>query len=160
MSKSNVTIDSSQINQLFDSLNQDTQRQIMMKGLEKGGKVLQKATRQRLLQKMPVASRAIGASKKPMAESIRIIKDKDYSTVIVSIMKHYLNVFFEGGTDGRYLRKEHRKDSKHHRTYKKGEYRGRIKPLNFFAEARKESENDIINAIEEEIIKQLNKLFR
>ena len=154
----NVSIDSSQVAKLFDSLNTSVQKEIMMKGLAKGGKVLQSATKERLLQKMPKAQSAMGKSKKTMVDSIRMIKDKAYTELIVSIMSNYLTVFFEGGTDKRYLKKDHKKDSKHHKTYKKGEYRGQIKPLNFFADARQQSEKQMIDAITEEIMKEINKL--
>lgn len=154
----NVTIDASQVNKLFDNLNSDVQKQILMKGLEKGGKALQSATKERLLQKMPQAQSAMGKAKKTMVDSIKVIKDKAYTKVIISIMSHYLNVFFEQGTDGRYLKKTHPKDKDHHRTYKKGEYRGKLKPLHFFADARQQNERDVISAIETTIIDELNKL--
>ncbi len=154
----NVTIDSSQIDKMFQSLRTSAQKEMMMKGLEKGGKVLQSATKERLLQKMPIASTAKGKAKKPMVDSVKVIKDKAYTEVIVSIMSNYLNVFFEGGTDERYLKKTGKKDSKHHKTYKKGEYRGRIKPLNFFADARKMNEDKMIDAIETTIIDEINKI--
>ncbi len=156
----NVTIDSSQVKKLFDNLNSDFQKQILMKGLEKGGKALQSATKERLLQKMPKAQSTKGRANKTMVDSIKVIKDNAYSKIIVSIMSHYLNVFFEQGTDGRYLKKHHKKDKDHHRTYKKGEYRGKIKPLHFFADARQQNERDVISAIETTIIDELNKLNR
>lgn len=171
-----TTIDSTQITNLFDNLNKEIKGGLLQKGLLKGGKVLQQKTREVMLQKMPNASTAKGNNKKPMTESIRVINDRQMNEVIVSIMSNYLNIFFESGTKERYLKRTgakdrergyqsgdkrylYRKKGKEGR-YKSGEYRGKIKPLNFFRDARNQSENDIIRAIEEEVMNQLNKIFK
>lgn len=172
----NSTIDSKEITKLLDSLNNEIKGDLLQKGLFKGGKVLQQKTREVMVQRMPNATTAKGNNKKPMADSIKVKNDKQMNEVIVSIMSNYLNVFFEQGTKERYLKRTgakdrergyqrgdkrylYRKQGKEGR-YKSGEYRGKIKALNFFRDARTQSENDIINAIEEEVMKHLNKIFK
>lgn len=156
----NVTIDSSQIESLFDSLNQDTQKQIMMKGLREGAKYLQSKTQQTLVRKFPKASSAKGKANNTMVEGVYIKPIKAMTEVDVSVMGNYLNIFFESGTKERY-RKVRYTDSKGKTRVskdKKGGYTGKLKPLNFFKETREQEENNVISIIIDDISKQLDKL--
>ena len=155
----NVTIDSSQIENLFDSINQEAQKQIMMKGLRKGAKYLQGKTQDTLVRKFPKARTTKGGDKKrTMYEGVTVRGNNAITEVSVSIMSHYFNVFYESGTDERKLKRTHKKDANHHRTFKKGESRGKLKPLNFFKETREQEENNVISIIIDDIGKQLDKL--
>ena len=150
MAKSNVTIDSSQVTNLFNSLNQETQKEIMMKGLKQGAKYLQSKTQEALVRKFPKAQSTKGKANRTMYEGVTIKPIKVMTEVDVSIMSNYLNIFFEGGTDERY-RKVRYQD-------KKGGYTGKLTALNFFADTRQQEENNVIKTIEDEIGKQINKL--
>lgn len=154
----NVTIDTSQIIELFDSLNLETQKDIMMKGLRKGAKYLQSKAQATLVRKFPKASSTQGKAKKTMVEGVTVRSNNAMTEVSVSVMSHYFNVFYESGTEERQLKKTHKKDKDHHRTYKKGESRGKLKPLNFFKETREQQENNVISVITDEIGKEIQKL--
>lgn len=157
----NVEIDSSKLYMLFDNLETEIQTNILKKGLNAGGKLLAENTKQIMLQKVPFASTAKGGAKKPMSESVRVINDRDYNEVIVSIMSNYLNIFFEKGTDDRY--RKIRGTKPNGRTYRKDNvkngYTGKAGGYFFFKEAR-ENDSEIIDRISETIIKELNKLFK
>ena len=156
----NVTIDASQIIEFFNNLNQDKQKEIMLKALKNGATYLKEETQKTLSSKFPKAQSTKGKAKKTMYEGIYTKANKDLTEVKVSVMGNYLNIFFEGGTDKRYLKKEHKptSESKLKRTLKKGEYRGEIKPLNFFQETRKRESDNVIKKIEDIIGKELDKL--
>lgn len=156
----NVEIDSSQINKMFESLGQENQKKMMLKALKDGGNYLKEQTQKTLLSKFPKAKTAKGKGKKTMYEGIYTKVKKDYTEVDVSVMGSYLNIFFEGGTDKRYLRKDHKPkaDSKLRRTLKKGEYRGELKPLNFFQDTRLKESDNVIKKIEDAIGDELKKL--
>ena len=162
MAKSNVTIDSSQVTNLFNSLNQETQKEIMMKGLKQGAKYLQSKTQETLVRKFPKAQSTKGKANRTMYEGVTIKPIKVMTEVDVSIMSNYLNIFFEGGTDERYrkVRYQDKKGKTRVSKDKKGGYTGRLKALNFFAETRQQEENNVIKTIEDEIGKQINKLVK
>lgn len=153
-----TSVDMSVLAGKFDNLVSRLQREIMFKGLKAGGEKLQDYTRQSLQNKFPKASSAKGKSKKTMVESVHVIQEKAYNEVIVSVM-NYLTKWYETGTDERYLKEDHPKDSKHHKTYKKGESRGKIKPLHYFREARNNHEDDVVETIKDVIIKELKNEF-
>lgn len=162
MAKSNVTIDSSQITKLFNSFNQETQKEIMMKGLKEGAKYLQSKTQQTLVSKFPKASSTKGKANRTMYEGVTIKPIKVMTEVDVSVMGNYLNIFFEGGTKERYrkVRYVDNKGKTRVSKEKKGGYTGKLKALNFFADTRQQEENNVIKTIEDEIGKQINKLFK
>lgn len=158
----NVKIDSSSVEQMFDSLTDEKQKEILMKALKKGANYLQMKTKETLVNKFPKANTAKGKANKPMVQMIKVKEDKQASEVIVSIMKHYLNVWFEMGTTDRYrkIRYVNDKGKKRIRKDVKGGYTGKIKPLYFFTETQNSEEDNIINVIQQEVekeIKDLNK---
>lgn len=158
----NVTIDSSQVENLFDTLNQEIQKGIMMKGLKEGAKYLQKQTQQTLVQKFPKAQSAKGKANRTMVEGV-YVKPKNYMTEVdVNVMGNYLNIFFEGGTDERYRKVRYKaKNGKNKIDHsKKGGYTGKITALNFFSTTRQREEDNVINTIQEEITKEISKLIK
>lgn len=160
MSNSNLeqVLDRSLIDRKLNALVSRRQREIIMESLSAGATVLRDLTRENLLKKMPKATSAPGKGKRKMVEDVHIVKDKDMDNVIVSIM-NFLTKWYEMGTDNRYLRENHQADSKHHRTYKKGESRGQIKPLWFFRETRESRTDEVIEAIESTLTTLLKKEF-
>lgn len=153
-----TTLDRSIIDRKLEALIGRKQKEITFNALVEGGKELQKYTRESLLQKFPKAKTAKGKSKRSMWDEVHIIKDKQTNEVMVSVM-NYLTKWYEMGTDTRYLKETHVKDETHHRTYKKGESRGRIKPLHYFREAREAHSDDVIQTIEDMILTALKKEF-
>lgn len=155
-----VTIDTTNIDSILDNLNEDNRRLAMLSALRAGGKVLQANTKESLKKKLGSGATSTSERNKfPMEKGVRLIVDKDYNEVIVSIMKDYRLRFFQSGTDQRYLKKDHPKDEKHRKTLRKGEYRGSIGATNFFGEAR-QNEGPVCDAIVEELAKQINKLMK
>lgn len=161
MSKKSKNIDTSKLEKLFDELDEKIQTEILIKGLKAGGNKLAENTREIMLQKVSFSSTAKGGAKKPMAESVKVITDKNYNEVIVSLMSNYLNIFFEKGTDKRYRKirgvgangKRYRKDNT------KSGYTGKIDGYYFFKEAREDNE-EVVDKIRETINKQLIKLMK
>lgn len=159
---SNITIDTTQIKQLFNNLNQEKQKEIMMSGLKKGAKYLKEETQKTLLSKFPKAKTAKRKANRTMYEGVYIKPKKDYTEVDVSVMGNYLNIFFEGGTKERYRKVRYTDSKGKTRVSKsqKGGYTGKVGALNFFAETRQKESDNVINKIEEEIGKQINKLIK
>lgn len=155
-----VTLDTKSLSAILDNLNEDNRRAAMLSALRAGGKVLQEQTKESLKRKLGSgATSTSDRNRRPMEQGVRLIVDKDYNEVIVSIMKDYRLKWYELGTDQRYLRKDHPKDNDHRKTYKKGEYRGNITATNFFSEARN-NDGPIIEAIVGELSNQINKLMK
>lgn len=153
-----TVLDRSLIEAKLESLISRKQHEIIMTALKAGGKEQLKYARENLVQKFPKARTAKGKSKRTMVEEIHMINDDMLERVIVSVM-NYLTKWYEMGTASRYLKENHPADDKHHRTYKKGEHRGQIKPLRYFREARETHEDDVIEAIENKVIQLLKKEF-
>lgn len=158
----NVTIDFTGVEKLFDSLNSESQKEIMMKGLKEGAKYLQEKTRDTLLQKFPNAQSAKGKAHKTMVEGVYIKPIKYMTEVDVSVMGNYLNIFFEGGTEERYRKVRYKDNQGKTRVSKtqKGGYTGKLSPLNFFSTTRQREEDNVISTIKDEISKQIKKLTK
>lgn len=123
-----------------------------MEGLKAGGKELVKLTKQELTKKVKGAT--IGGNKrwkKPMVEGVKQINDKDYCTVVVSIMRDARLRWEETGTDDRYTTKKSEKSPE-------GMYRGKIEPKDFFKDARQSP--SIAKEVEDALIKQLDKALK
>lgn len=160
MATHTVTLDTKSLSAILDNLNEDNRRAAMLSALRAGGKVLQEQTKESLKRKLGSgATSTSDRNRKPMEQGVRLIVDKDYNEVIVSIMKDYRLKWYELGTDQRYLKKDHPKDEEHRKTHKKGEYRGSITATNFFSEARS-NDGPIIEAIVGELSNQINKLMK
>lgn len=144
------------INTLFKELNKENRDKVVLSALKKGGEELQGLTKENL-KKVLGAAASSSNHWQPMEKGIRLIVDKDYNTVIVSILKDFRLKFFESGTDERYLKKDHIKSDG--RLLKKGSYRGKIDAKHFFADARN-NEGEIFSAIENALNEELNKLIK
>lgn len=154
------TIDHTNFDRILDNLNEDNRRAAMLSALRAGGKVLQEQTKESLKKKLGSGATSTSErNSKPMEQGVRLIVDKDYNEVVVSIMKDYRLKWYELGTDQRYLKKDHPKDNDHRKTYKKGEYRGSITATNFFSEARN-NDGPICEAIVSTLANEINKLIK
>lgn len=178
MSKNNVELDTTAFNRLLDQINEEERRKMIMKALKKGGDEVRQLAVNLMVQKVGEGAtrqpKEGSGWKKPMTEGVRVIQDKDFLSVIVSILKDVRGVWFEGGTklrkllrtgakdrergytkgDKRYL---HRKKGKEN-FYQSGSNRGKIKPTNFFSEA---TENpNILPTIEQQMKQELEKALQ
>lgn len=142
-----LTIDERELLKFFDNLSVKISDETLMKALTIGGMDLRDHARQRLLTKMPKAATAHGREEKyTMEEGVQVHKETGGKPVVnVYILGNYLNRWFELGTDERLLRKTRRAGKERFRTFKKGESRGKIKPIGFFNEA---VENDMKSAVD------------
>ena len=156
----NVTIDLSEINTLFNNLDKDSQKNMMMKALKEGAKYLQSETQKTLISKFPKAKTAKGKAKKTMVDGVYIKPQKAYTEVDVSVMGNYLNIFFEGGTKERYWKIRTKGSNGKTRVSKtsKGKYTGKVDGLNFFQDTRKRESENTMKIIEDAIGDELKKL--
>lgn len=154
-------IDSSQIDEILNRLNEENRNKIMIDALKEGGNILQENTRQNLIKEIGISATSTNHHRKPMNEGVKLITDKDYLTVLVSIMGDYRLKWFEMGTRERYrkVRGVDSKGKKYVKKSEKGGYTGQITGTHFFKSAREDTapiEEAIISAMESE----LNKLIK
>lgn len=143
----NVTIDDSQVQNLFQALNPDVRKTILFAALKAGGNKLADNTKERLKSKL--GSGATSPNRwngKTMESGIRVKSDKDYCEVDVNIMGDFRLKFFEKGTVQRYTRKTKSN-------------RGSIEGLYFFKSARTNADDvtDVINNSIAESLKRISK---
>ena len=144
---SNVSINDSAVQNLFQALNTENRNQIILTALRAGGNKLAQNTRASLKSKLGAgASTPNRWNGKPMESGVRCKADKDYNEVTVSIMGDFRLKFFEKGTKVRQTRKT-------------GANRGSIKALNFFSSARAD-EGSITDNIYKSIEASLKRITR
>lgn len=152
-------IDTKELDEILNNLNERNRKEVMFNSLVKGGNLLVKETQSELLSVLPKANRGERYGK-PMTKGVKLKKDKDYSEVKVHIMGDYRLKFFEMGTDDRYLEKPLSSESKSSNKKNKGNrpYRGKIIGKGFFKKVREN--NHVINVVIDNLIKEINKLFK
>ena len=129
----NVQVDDTSVQNLFDSLDADSAKQILFTALKKGGQQLTNQTKRSLRAKLGAGSTTPNRwNGKTMESGIRLKADKDYCEVSVSILGDFRLKFFEKGTTQRRLRRG-------------GANRGSIRPLYFFKDARQQDIDGTIN---------------
>lgn len=158
-----IEINERELYKLFDTIKDKISCESLMKALTSGGMVLRDSAKTRLLKKMPKAAKAVGREKDniTMAEGVRVSKNKasERPVVTVYILGNYLNRWFEKGTDSRQLKRNHKADRNHHRRYKKGENRGSLKALHFFADAREQDMKKVTEKIIEVVENEIGKIW-
>ncbi len=145
MNNVKTEIDDTAVQKLLDILDDDdVKKDVIFAGLKAGGKVLQEAGQSSFKNKMGSAaghySRYI---KKPFYEGIKLITDKAYNEVVVSIMSDYRMRFYENQIQQRFT--------------KKGYNRGVVTANHFFRTARDNSDSQIEAALLNGVDKQLKK---
>lgn len=140
----NVTIDDTQVQNLFNALDQNSIKQILFTALKKGGQQLTSNTKTQLRRNLGQAATTPNRwNGKTMESGIKLRADKDYCEVSVSIMGDFRLKFFEKGTKARSTRR--------------GANRGNIKPYYFFREARQQDIGEIINNSITESLKRISR---
>lgn len=161
-----MEVDDSSIKEVLDKLTDDDfiKKQVLLNSLKKGGQVLREETIQKLRSKLGEgADRKSKRLEYPMTKGVRVITDKEYEEVIVSIMKDFRLKWFEKGTTERFTKGKITgrtmvgKRVKYTRDNNKV-YRGKIGGLGFFGEALNQSEGAIITAINTAFENEINKL--
>ena len=142
---SNVQVDDTSVQNLFNALDDDSRKTILFDALRKGGRKLASQTRTQLKAKLGAGATSPNRwNGKTMESGIKLKADKDYCEVSVSIMGDFRLKFFEKGTRQRSLRRG-------------GANRGSIKPLNFFREARQMNIDDVVNNSLSESLRRINR---
>lgn len=144
---SNVTVNDRAVQNLFQTLNPENRKKVLLTALKAGGEKLASNTKIQLRSKLGMgASTPNRWNGKTMESGIKYKADKDYCEVSVSIMGDFRLKFFERGTKIRQTRKTKAN-------------RGSIKALNFFAAARA-NESDITDTIDNSITESLKRITR
>lgn len=141
---SNVQVDDTQVQNLFNALDADSTKQILFTALKKGGQKLASQTKTKLKAKLGAGATSPNRwNGKTMESGVRLKADKDYCEVSVSILGDFRLKFFEKGTVQRRLRRG-------------GYNRGAITPLYFFRDARQQDIGDTINNSITESLRRIN----
>lgn len=147
-----VQIDDKKVMNLFDSLDEDSSKRILMEALKKAGKKLQAETKSNLRAR--IGNKAASPNwwnGQTLESGITLKADKDYTEVSVCIMKDFRLKFFEKGTKERYT--------------SKGFYRGRMGESkegtsnyrNFFRDARNKDLSGTITSSIDQSLKRMDK---
>ncbi len=142
-----VTVEDTEIQRKLDALSDEETRRMLFESLKQGARVLRDTSQGLMLQKnwnFNPKQRENGVGMKSLPELCEV---KVFLKTWLAL--HWL----ESGTEQRQLKKDHPKDSKHRRTLRKGENRGRVQGTHFFRDARK-NEEPILSAIKSEFDKQ------
>lgn len=134
-----IEIDKTQTDKLFESLSPENRHKFLNKALLEGAKILQTATKQKLI--------STGVESRSLQRGIKIKKDNSYQEISVHIMGDFRLKFFENGTKERMTKKTKR-------------YTGRITSRKFFYNARQSSEEEINNAVIQSLDESFKKLDR
>lgn len=169
-------IDDKALQRTLDYLNEENRKKAIFKSLKKGGELLVEKTRQILIRKMPKAATTT-KHKKPIAEGVHLGKsDKDYLEVLVTLLGEFRTKWFETGTKLRKLLRSGAKDRSRGRfkgdkrywyrkkgkenQYVSGTNRGKIEGLHFFRDARENYNQDIVDAIQDSLEQEINRLLK
>lgn len=151
-------IDTKDLDNILDNLNEDNRNKALFTSIIKGGQELVKETKQELKRVLPKAN-------SQMVSGVKLKKDKSYQEVTVHIMGDYRLKWFEMGTEERYLRKPLPRKEDTRYKYKSGStntgglpYRGKINKLEFFKTARENSQ--MTGKVIETLIKEIDKLLK
>ena len=167
-------IDTKQLERQLAALDEQERANAIFASLKKGGAELVDKTRDILIRKMPNAT-SKKSYNKSVAEGVHLGKsDKAYLEVLVTLFGDFRTKWFETGTEERYLRRTGAKDRDRGKQgdrrfwkrkigkenqYKKGTYRGKIKDLHFFRDARQQYGKEILDKITESLAKEINKIL-
>lgn len=167
MSDNVVTIDRKQVDNLFRKLDPEKRNEAMMNALKSGAAVLAQKTRSNLKKGLgsgadtprPERNKNYAWKNKPMVQGVTLNARDTYNTTVqVSIMGDPRLKWFEKGVNERY--RGARKSSSKYRLMKdsgKLKSTGSIKRIKFFEQA-KQDDNQITQAIERTLIKEINEL--
>ena len=135
---SNVSINDSAVQNLFQSLDAENRKKVLLTALKAGGDKLAGNTKTQLRSKLGTGATTPNRwNGKTMESGIKYKADKDYCEVSVSIMGDFRLKFFEKGTKIRQTRRTKAN-------------RGSITAFNFFAAARA-NEGEITDNINKSI---------
>ena len=143
----NVTIDDSQVQDLFKRLDSKDQKKAMKSALRKAASILVKKTKSNLKQVVRNTNVPSGKYKKVLQKGIQSKVAKDANEAEVHIMGDFRLKFFEKGTQQRVTKgyKITGYDGKNLVREGKGSNKGKIEAKYFFKKAQDETEKQIFS---------------
>lgn len=148
---------------LLKRIDGDTINGVLLTATKSAANALRDRTKEILLRKLPAAKND-NKYGKPMVKGVMAKTDKDYVLSYVTIMKEYKLKWFEMGTAPRFQKKRFSgTDSlgRRRRVLRKDNTQaptGRIKPLNYFKEAREQYSDSILDDMQSAIIQSLERI--
>ena len=158
----NFELDSSRIEAMFQRLSPKNIQAFEGLAIEEALTKLQQDTVSILVSKLPNATKTgvtpNGVKTEAMTKGVKKNVDKSYATGTVHIMGDYRLKWFELGTDPRYTTgARSKKNGDIKKIVTAGQYRGFIKPLNFFREARENA--NVIDAYSQSLLLSIQNAF-
>lgn len=160
---SDLTIEYNELVKMLNRLDAETVDKILLTATKEAADTLRDATKTILLQKLPAAAEGKKYGK-PMVKGVISKSDKDYTLSYVSIMREHKLKWFETGTDNRFRKirysgKDKRgRDRKVLRKDNANAPTGKITALDFFKEARERYSGQIVDDMQEAIVKSLERI--
>lgn len=166
MSKVNIDINAEELEQILDRLSGKEIMSAQRRALSQSGRILLKKARQNAVSLVPNVRQPNPKYSDTMYDAIRmkVYQEDDFrwyfKVHILGTRKKASGTFrlrfFEGGTAPRKTRYEY--TDKLGRTYPAGQNRGSLRGTNFFATAITTAESDVVVAIEENLVKEIQKI--
>lgn len=166
MSKVNIDISTEDLEQVLDQLSGKEMMSAQRRALSRAGRLLYKKTQQNAASSVPKVRQPNPKYSDTMYEGVRmsVTQEKDFrwyfKVHILGTRKKTSGTFrlrfFEGGTVPRKTRYSY--TDKLGRTYPAGLNRGSLKGTNFFSSAVSASESQVLTAIEENLVKEIQKI--
>lgn len=166
MTKSGIEIDSKQLEELIDKLSGKEMMKAQKRSLSRAGRLLYKQTRRNVSTLVPKPRVPNPKYSDTLYDAVRmgVYEDSNFKWFLkVHILGSRKKTsgtfrlrFFEGGTVPRKTKNTY--TDRLGRTYPAGQNRGRLNPRNFFSAAISTKQNEVIEAIQTNIIEEIEKI--
>ena len=160
----NVTIDDSQIQNVFSALDVKKQKKTLMDGIRKTAQILIKRTKELIKGNIHNTNKPNRFNGKKMINGVKFKAIKEKLEGKIHIMGDFRLKFFEKGTEKRFTKgKKKIWDGGFRggrRTYNrigKGHSTGRIKSIGFFKQAKTETEQQVFSSLTDNIKESIMK---
>lgn len=166
MSKVNIDISAEDLERVLDQLSGKEMVSAQRRALSRAGRLLYKKAQQNAASSVPKVRQPNTKYSDTMYEGVRmsVTQEKDFrwyfKVHILGTRKKTSGTFrlrfFEGGTVPRKTRYSY--TDKLGRTYPAGLNRGSLRATNFFASAISSSESQVVTAIQENLVEEIQKI--
>lgn len=167
MSKVNITIDDSQVQNVFSALSVRNQKKSLMNGIRKSAQVLIRRTKQLIKSKLKNTDKPNRWNGKKMVNGVKYKADRQNLEGKVHIMGDFRLKIFEKGNYKNQPRKTKGRKKVFNGTYKggraqynrigKGHSTGNIKALYFFKQAKADTEQQVFATLNSNIKESIMK---
>lgn len=166
MTKAGIEIDSKQLEELIDKLSGKEMMKAQKRSLSRAGRLLYKQTRQNVSTLVPKSRVPNPKYSDTLYDAVRmgVYEDSNFKWFLkVHVLGSRKKTsgtfrlrFFEGGTVPRKTKTAY--TDRLGRTYPAGQNRGRLNSRNFFSAAISSKQNEVIEAIQTNIIEEIEKI--